>query len=64
MFSSYKKDDALSLLNISENVRLQKSHSNKSMADRNTDNTTHNVSPTSNTIEGQHENCQSPASGL
>ena len=34
-----------------------------SLADRNTDNTNHNVSPISYTIDGQHENCQSPASG-
>ena len=34
-----------------------------SLADRNTDNTNHNVSPISNTIDGQHENCWSPASG-
>ena len=26
-------------------------------------NTNHNVSPISNTIDGQHENCRSPASG-
>ena len=68
-----EKDVALSFLNLSENVRLQKSHSSKSrkeledesisvaeilisLADRNTDNTNHNVSPISNTIDGSTAN--------